>query len=468
MVITNTVSAQLPADSIKAIINQEVANKRSKSIIVGIIDANGRRIYSEGMISDENPVPPDANTIYEIGSITKVFTSLVLADMSLKHQLDLDDPISKFLPKTVKTPTCSGKEISLRTLSTHRSGFSRNAYNLDPKNLDNPFTDYTVDQLYEYVSNFELTRDIDSKWGYSNIAYTLLGHILTIVADKELETLVAEDICKPLNLKSTVFSVPRSLRKNLAQGHTEYGEPTHAWDLLPLAGGGGQRSTVNDLLTFAAANLGFIETPLRPAMELTHVQQAKKDGNYGYVTLGWTLWNDDGKQILMKDGGTGGYRTFLGIDKKNKFGVVVLSNSNNLVTDIGQHILDSTAKVKPYKYPWKLLDTLRITIKTSGIAVAVERYQQLKAANDPQLIFNEAQLNYLGNELRRSKKIKDAIAIYELNAKEYPRSTLVYESLAEIYQRNKDKKKAVEYFEKAHDLDLENPHWTYMINKLKG
>jgi D-alanyl-D-alanine-carboxypeptidase/D-alanyl-D-alanine-endopeptidase len=252
MVITNTVSAQLPADSIKAIINQEVANKRSKSIIVGIIDANGRRIYSEGMISDENPVPPDANTIYEIGSITKVFTSLVLADMSLKHQLDLDDPISKFLPKTVKTPTCSGKEISLRTLSTHRSGFSRNAYNLDPKNLDNPFTDYTVDQLYEYVSNFELTRDIDSKWGYSNIAYTLLGHILTIVADKELETLVAEDICKPLNLKSTVFSVPRSLRKNLAQGHTEYGEPTHAWDLLPLAGGGGQRSTVNDLLTFAA------------------------------------------------------------------------------------------------------------------------------------------------------------------------------------------------------------------------
>lgn len=141
---TNIVSAQIPIDSIKTIIKQEVADKRSKSIIVGIIDANGRQIFAAGVKSDSDSTLPDGNTIYEIGSITKVFTSLLLADMSLKHQLNLNDPISKGLPKNVKTPVRNGKEISLFSLATHRSGMPRFPYNVDPKNLDQPYIDYTV------------------------------------------------------------------------------------------------------------------------------------------------------------------------------------------------------------------------------------------------------------------------------------------------------------------------------------
>ena len=136
LIATNIAFGQIPIDSIKAIIKQEVANKRSKSIIVGIVNSNGRQIFAEGKISDSDPRLPDSNTIYEIGSITKVFTSLLLADMSLKQQLNLDDPISKFLPKRVKTPTRNGKEISLLSLSTHRSGMPRFPYNVDPKDLD--------------------------------------------------------------------------------------------------------------------------------------------------------------------------------------------------------------------------------------------------------------------------------------------------------------------------------------------
>jgi D-alanyl-D-alanine-carboxypeptidase/D-alanyl-D-alanine-endopeptidase len=464
--ITNSVVGQIPADSIKAIIKQEVFSKRSKSIIVGIIDTNGRQIFSEGVLSDKNPIQPDGNTIYEIGSITKVFTSLLLADMSLKKQLDLNDPISKFLPKTVKTPTKNGKEISLLNLSANRSGLPRNAYNLDPKYLDDPFADYTTKQLYKFISNIKLDYDIDSKWQYSNIGYSLLGNILTIVAHEDLETLMKRDICEPLNMNSTVISLTPALKKNIAPGHSEYGKPAGDWN-FPLAGGGGLHSNVNDLLTFAAANLRLTETDLHPAMELCHVKQGKKDGNDGYVTMGWTLWNDDGKYILFKDGGTGGYRTFLGIDKKNRFGVVVLSNSNNSITDIGLHILDSTSKIHPYKYSWNLLDTLRATIRVNGVTAGIELYQQLKALNNSQFIFNENQLNYLGNELIRDKKIKEAIKIYELNLTEYPKSTLAYESLGETYKRNNDKRTAIKYFEKAQELEPQNLHWIYILEKLK-
>jgi D-alanyl-D-alanine-carboxypeptidase/D-alanyl-D-alanine-endopeptidase len=463
---TNTVLGQIPTDSIKAIIKREVANKRIRSIIVGIVDSSGRRIVSEGTISDKNPMLPDASTIYEIGSITKVFTSLLLADMSLKHELDLDDPVSKFLPNTINAPTRNGKEISLRNLSTHRSALPRNAWNIDPKNLDNPFADYTTKQLFEFIPNATLIRDIDSKWQYSNIAYSLLGHILATVGHKNFESLIDERICKPLNMNNTFLALPPKRELTVAPGHNECGKPTSDWD-FPLAGGGGLRSNVNDMLTFAAANLGFVKTDILPAMELSHIKQAKKDGNDGYVSLGWTLWSEDGKNILFKDGGTGGYRSFLGIDKKNKFGVVILANSNNIITDIGLHILDSTAKVNPYRYPWNLLDTIRATVKTNGVTAGIELYQSLKGSNTAAFIFNEYQLNYLGHELRKDKKIKEAIKIFELNATEYPKSAMVYESLGELYKRNGNTKTAIPYFEKLVAMEPENQHWSYMLDKLR-
>lgn len=463
----NIVFGQIPIDSIKAIIRQEVANKRSKSIIVGIVDANGRQIFAEGKLSDIDPTLPDGNTIYEIGSITKVFTSLLLADMSLKHQLNLNDPISKVLPKKVKTPVRNGKEISLLSLATHRSGMPRFPYNVDPKNLDQPYIDYTVDKLYEYVSNFEPPYDIDSKWRYSNVAYGVLGNILTLAAKKDFETLIKEEICGPLKMNNTVISLTAKQKSNLAIGHAETGTKVGLTDLGAIGAGGALRSTVNDLLTFAEANLGLIKTDLFPAMELTHVLQAKKDGDDTFTTMGWTLVNVDG-YLLFKDGGMPGYTAFLGIDKKNKIGVVVLSNSNNTVTDIGRHILDPTRKVEPYKYPWALLDTLRTTIQIKGVDAAIELYQQLKASKNAAFIFNENQLNYLGSELRRDKKMKGAIKIYELNLKEYPKSTLVYESLGETYKRNKNKKMAIKYFETAFELDPQNPHWAYILAKLKS
>lgn len=462
-----TMFGQIPIDIIKAIIKQEVTNKRSKSIIVGIVDANGRQIIAEGKLSDNDPRLPDSNTMYEIGSITKVFTSLSLAKMSLKNQLNINDPISKFLPKTVKTPIRNGKEISLLSLSTHRSGMPRFPYNTDPKNPDEPYADYSVNQLYEYVSHFEPPFDIDSKWRYSNVGYGVLGTILTLVAQKNFETLITEEICKPLNLNNTVISLTAKQKENLAIGHAETGTSVGLTELGAIEAGGALRSNVTDLLTFAEENMGLITTDLYPAMQLTHVLQAKKDANDTYTTMGWTLDNNNGQNFLFKDGGMPGYCTFLGIDKKNKIGVVILSNSNNSVSDIGRHILDAANKIEPYKYPWKLLDTLRTTVQTKGIDAAIALYQQLKVSKNTSFVFNENQLNYLAAELRKSGKTKNAFKLYQLNVKEYPNSTLAYENLGEFYKRNKNKKSAIPCFEKARELDPQNPHWNYILEKLK-
>lgn len=466
---TCSIFAQLPVDSIKMLAKKAVADKRSKSIIIGIINANGRTIIKEGLIDEENAVLPDEKTIYEIGSITKVFTSLVLADMSLKKELSLTDPASKFLKKGIKLPTRNGKEISLLNLAVHRSTLPRFPYNVDPKDLDNPYADYSEKEMFEYLSSFQPDMDIDSKWKYSNTGYGLLGYILTSVSQqKNYESLIKRKICSPLNMNSTVITMNPKLERNRATGYSEYGKPVNFVVLSAIEAGGGLRSNLSDLFTFTAANLGFIKSDLFPAMELTHMKQSKKEDHLGYATLGWTLWDDNGKNIVFKDGGTPGFSSFLGIDKKNRFGVIILSNSKNSITDIGLHIMDPNHKIEPYKYTWRLLDTLRTSVKNKGIDYSIELYKNLKSLGNPEFVFDQNQLDYLGHELRKENKIEDAIKIFEFNMKEYPESILVYESLGEIYKRNHNTKKAIEYFEKAEKIEPQNLHWTFILDKLKS
>jgi D-alanyl-D-alanine-carboxypeptidase/D-alanyl-D-alanine-endopeptidase len=459
--------SQISTDSIKAIIKREVANKRSKSIVVGIIDASGRQFYSEGVMSDQKPVHPDSNTVYEIGSITKVFASVLLAEMSLKHQLNLTDPISKYVPAAVKSPVRNGREISLLSLATHRSGMPRFPYNPNPKDLDNAYADYTEEALFEYVSGFQPDYDFDTRWRYSNVAYGLLGNILSRIAKKDFETMTLESICRPLNMRWTAIKNTRQMNANLARGHDITGQPTISIELGALEAAGSLRSNANDLLTFAAANVELIKTNLLPALQVTHVLQAKKDGNDTYTTMGWTLANDSGRELLFKDGGTPGYRTFLGFDKEKKIGVVVLSNTDNSVTDIGWHILDPNHKVEPYSYPWRLLDTLRSTVRKRGAGAAIKLHDELKSVNETTYQFNEQQLDHLGHWLRRAGKTADAILIFEHNARLYPKSTNVYVSLGEIHRRTGSKELAAGFFEKALALEPQNEHLKRMLNTVK-
>jgi CubicO group peptidase (beta-lactamase class C family) len=246
-------SAQIAAEDIKAMLDKEVYQKRSPGIIVGTIDATGKRqLVAAGSFKDKEEVLPDEKTMYEIGSITKVFTSLLLADMVIKKQVNLEDPVSKYLPATVKLPVVKGKEITLLNLANHSVGWPRMPDNNDGKSLDNPWADYTIEQTYDYINRAEIGDYAPGTWfKYSNVGYGLLGHILSQVAGKPYETLVKERICTPLNMPNTVITLTPAQKQNLAIGHNETGVAVENWDMPAIAGTGALRSNINDMLNFA-------------------------------------------------------------------------------------------------------------------------------------------------------------------------------------------------------------------------
>lgn len=463
-----TSSAQLPAESIYPIINKEVQLKRSASIIVGTIDPTGKRqIVAAGSFKDKDEVLPDEKTMYEIGSITKVFTSLILADMVLKKQVNLEDPISKYLPAHVKVPVVKGKEITLLHLASHSVGWPRMPDNYDPKILDLPWVDYTIEQTYDYISRATFDYAPGTWFQYSNVGYGLLEHILAQVAGKPYETLVKERICMPLNMPNTTITLTPAQKTNLAVGHNEYGGVVENWDMPAIAGTGALRSNINDMLNFAGANLGIIKTDLYPAMELAHIPRISK-GKDGQVTLGWTLVKgEDGDDYLWKDGTTGGYRSIMLLNRTKKTGVVILANTLNPINDIAYHILYPKIPVNPYRYTWALHDLILETAKKKGVDAAIEEYRSMKATRSPGLVFDPSQLSAVGNDLRQAKKMSAAIKIFELNAQEYPTNATVFETLGEAYRRAGKKKEAIENYEKAVQLDPKNEHAKWILeNKL--
>jgi serine-type D-Ala-D-Ala carboxypeptidase/endopeptidase len=334
----------IPTDSeIRQILVDRIDKERqSVGIVVGVIEPAGRRVVAYGSLDKGDKRPLDGDTIFEIGSVTKVFTSLLLAEMVQRGEVALTDPVAKYLPAGVTMPERGGRQITLQDLATHASGLPRLPSNLKPKDPANPYADYSVDQLYQFLSSYQLTRDIGSKYEYSNLGGGLLGHVLARRAGMDYETLVRTRICEPLGMKSTGITLSADMEARFAVGHNQAQEATANWDLPTLAGAGALRSTANDLLLFLAANLGYTKSPLAPAMAAM-VTVRQPTGVPGLdVALGWHILTKDGREIIWHNGGTGGFRTFIGYDPKNRIGVVALSNASTAtgVDDIGRHLLD--------------------------------------------------------------------------------------------------------------------------------
>src|ERR1700687_3480262 len=241
--------------------------EQAAGIVVGIIEPNGRRVVAYGNLAKGDSRTLDGDTIFEIGSISKVFTSLALADMVNRKEVTLDDPAAKYLPEHVKMPERSGKSITLLDLSTHTSGLPRLPSNLKLKDPRNPYADYSVDDLYQFLSGYTLPRDPGSEFEYSNLGGGLLGHLLVHRAGTDYESLIGNRITRPLNMPDTGITLSSSMKQRMATGHTGMLAPTANWDLPTLAGAGALRSSANDMLTFLEAFLGYRESPLAPAMK---------------------------------------------------------------------------------------------------------------------------------------------------------------------------------------------------------
>jgi serine-type D-Ala-D-Ala carboxypeptidase/endopeptidase len=338
-------SAGAPSDAEirRILVNRIDKEKQGVGIVVGVIDAKGQRVVAYGSLEKGDKRPLDGDTLFEIGSITKVFTSLLLADMAQRGEVRLDDPIAKYVPATVKIPQRDGHQITLVDLATHTSGLPRMPSNFNPKDPANPYIDYTEDQLYTFLSSYELTRDVGVKFVYSNLGFGLLGQGLARRNGTDYEALVETRICEPLGMKSTRITLTPEMEQRFAAGHSSDLVTVSRWDIPSLAGAGALRSSTNDMLKFLAAAMGYSHSSLAPAFK--SMLSVKRPTGQAFIdsAMGWVVDTRGGGEIIWKNGGTGGYRTFIGYSPRTGVGVVALSNASTGAgaDDLGLHLLDA-------------------------------------------------------------------------------------------------------------------------------
>ena len=332
----------IPSDSeIRRILVERIDEEaRGVGIVVGVLESGVRRVVAHGRLATDSEKTPDGDTVFEIGSITKVFTSAVLANLVEQGTLELETPVQDLLGSAARVPMRNGAAISLLHLATHSSGLPRLPDNLDPEDPSNPYADYTVDQLHEFLSSHELARDIGERVVYSNLGVGLLGYSLARKNGTDYETLVSTQLLKPLGMLDTSIALTPALRERLAVGHDRALEQAANWDIATLAGAGAFRSTAKDMLTFVEANLSPRESVLHQALAAMHIARRPFPAPHMEIGLGWILRTEHDRTILWHNGGTGGYRSFVGFDPVSGSGVVVLSNTTFSVDDLGFHLLD--------------------------------------------------------------------------------------------------------------------------------
>jgi len=383
-----------PADSaVKAALQQRIGSKPGVGIVVATVEkGKPATILTAGTSGSKAAL--DGNTVFEIGSITKVFTTALLADMVARGEVKLDDPISKYLPSTVHVPTRGGKQITLLDLATQSSGLPRLPNNLRPADFTNPYADYSVQQLYAFLSSYELPRDIGAQFEYSNLGVGLLGHILSLRAGKSYEALLTERILRPLKMNDSHIVFTPQMREHLATGHDAAGVVVANWDIPTLAGAGALRSTANDMAKFLAANLDSVSGPVGRALAAAHAPRRDADRQMK-IGLGWFTMNPFGTSLVWHNGQTGGYHSFIGFDPGKARGVVVLANSAGTIDDIGFHTLDERIPVAPparthkvasvdarlfdaYVGVYQLAPTFEITITKEGDSLFAQATAQPK------------------------------------------------------------------------------------------
>lgn len=366
---SRTVARRLPSDDdIRTLLADQIdRQKKSVGMVVGIITPESRRIISYGSVSRDGR-SVDGDTAFEIASVTKVFTALVLAEMVQHGEAALDDPVAGYLPAAIRVPKRNGRQITLVDLATHTSGLPPQPPGLT--GLDDSIArTYSLDQLYSSLSGYRLTRDIGSEWEYGNFGIALLGQALAGRTGCDYEALLRARVTGPLGLSST-STVPASLGANVAVSHDSDLHPIEHLALGALAPAGAMVSSANDLLTLLGACLGLTRSPLAPALlamprtrrpmqpplltllrrhwrmmlRMPFSRRLRGDGSPRIFSraeqaLGWYVLGRGTEEMVVHDGAGPSCAASIAYDARARAGVVVLTNAGMTVQDISRHLL---------------------------------------------------------------------------------------------------------------------------------
>lgn len=306
-----------------------------KGMVAGLCDRRGQRIVTQG--EADNGGALDGDTIFDIGSLTKLFTALALADMVVRGQMTMDDPLGRYLPAVV--PDFEGKPITLRDVATYSPGLPGWPADMPP--LGKSFPVYPAERLYQALSATRLDAAPGTRYVYSNFGYGLLGLALARHAGMDFEALVVSRIAAPLGMESTRIKLAPGMQARVSPGHDRKLAKVASWDMQEaFAGAGAFRSTANDLVKFLAAAMGLKPSPLAAAFREMMRTMRPSDKPDTAVAAGWFVSSGHGDRLVWKDGGVLGYSSFLGYSAVKRNGIVLLANGNFDSPKWGKHLLN--------------------------------------------------------------------------------------------------------------------------------
>lgn len=324
--------AEPETQSVEAALEEAVGDRAKVAGMVGVVvDENGTSMTSYGSTGVLG-VALDGDTVFEIMSISKVLTAVLLADLVQRGEVALNDLVAKYLPIKLRE---RGGPITLLDLATYTSGLPYMPGNL-PKDWyvqPNPLRNYTEADLFSFLADYVPKFAPGTHYEYANLGFGLLGIALAHRAGKSYEELLVERICDPLGLAHTRGTLTDDMQRHMARGHDVNGKPMQALDWPALRGAGDIRSTAADLTVFLKANMGLVPSSLPLPRLLDTRRPTDLPGTD--ASLGWFVTSDKGEQIVWKTGLGAGFNTFIGFSPKRRRGVIILSNFFWLPIDSG-------------------------------------------------------------------------------------------------------------------------------------
>lgn len=325
-----------PDEQLEHMLRYLVEDGATPGLVLGVLEADGtRRVVSYGhAVLDGRPMDP--HTIFEIGSITRTFTGTMLADMARRGEVNLDDPVSRYLPEHISVPSRAGRHITLGHLATHTSGLPMIGHR--PEDVYDPYADFTVEKLYEFLSTAELRDMPGQRYRYSNLGMGLLGHALGRAAGRPFDDLLRERILEPLGLRTTSYApLEGEVTERLARGYSNRGPAPYRTYGEATYGQGGLYSTAEDLLTYLEAQLGPPVTELQRAMR--DAQEFVVIPAGGSHALAWHISRMGRRTIVHHRGGTSGFTSLLAFDAERRIGTVLLANAAGFDPVLGHTLL---------------------------------------------------------------------------------------------------------------------------------
>ena len=316
-----------------------------ESAVVGIALDGEVSYHPIGTLGDGSGAAPTKDTLYEIGSISKVITGVFFADAVRRGEVARDTPIDDLLPEGVDAPDIDGVEVTLEHLATHTSGWPTAPVNLRPSDPARPFKGYTEDRMYRYADQALPGSTPGTTHEYSNYGYGLLGTLIARRVGDAYEALVTRRVLEPLGIEDMMITLGEGAPARLAPPMSE-GRPSANWETMgPMNPAGMWVADAEAVLNFIRANLRHGDEPIHRSLEISRTTLLEGGGGMPPMRWGWFVGGDG--DSLWHNGMTGGYASFSAINTLRNAAVVVLANGTTpLVTRAGDNIFHELLGVR--------------------------------------------------------------------------------------------------------------------------